>query len=246
MQQRYNYVLLGIILLILSIVFHYVHYILFQDWHHLLIFLIGDIAFVPIEVLMVSLVIHHLLTEMEKKKKMEKMNMVIGTFFSEVGTRLLTVISDADPELDMIRKEFIIDNSWSDNEFRSVVKSMKRYDYIVDIEKIDLQELARFMLSKRDFLLRLLENPNLLEHETFTELLRAVFHMTEEFECRNELSCLPATDMKHLESDIKRVYVQITLEWLYYMQYLKNNYPYLFSLAMRTNPFDTNASPIVS
>lgn len=246
MQQRYNYVLLGIILLILSVVFHYVHYILFQDWHHLLIFLIGDIAFVPIEVLMVSLVIHHLLTEMEKKKKMEKMNMVIGTFFSEVGTRLLTVISDADPELDMIRKEFIIDNSWSDNEFRSVVKSMKRYDYIVDIEKIDLQELARFMLSKRDFLLRLLENPNLLEHETFTELLRAVFHMTEEFECRNELSCLPATDMKHLESDIKRVYVQITLEWLYYMQYLKNNYPYLFSLAMRTNPFDTNASPIVS
>ena len=68
MQQRYNYVLLGIILLILSVVFHYVHYILFQDWHHLLIFLIGDIAFVPIEVLMVSLVIHHLLTEMEKEE----------------------------------------------------------------------------------------------------------------------------------------------------------------------------------
>ena len=134
----------------------------------------------------------------------------------------------------MIRKEFIMDNNWSDNEFRSVVKSMKSYDYRVDIEKIDLQELARFMRSKRDFLLRLLENPNLLEHETFTELLRAVFHMTEEFECRNELSCLPATDMKHLEGDIKRVYVQITLEWLYYMRYLKNNYPYLFSLAMRT------------
>lgn len=246
MQQRYNYVLLGMILLILSVVFHYVHYILFQDWHHLLIFLIGDIAFVPIEVLMVSLVIHHLLTEMEKKKKMEKMNMVIGTFFSEVGTRLLTVISDADPGLDMIRKEFIMDNNWSDNEFRSVVKSMKSYDYRVDIEKIDLNELARFMLSKRDFLLRLLENPNLLEHETFTELLRAVFHMTEEFECRSDLSCLPATDLKHLEGDIKRVYMQITLEWLYYMRYLKNNYPYLFSLAMRTNPFDTNASPIVS
>jgi hypothetical protein len=27
---------------------------------------------------------------------------------------------------------------------------------------------------------------------------------------------------------------------------LKDNYPYLFSLAMRTNPFDLSASPIVN
>jgi hypothetical protein len=55
-----------------------------------------------------------------------------------------------------------------------------------------------FLLEERDFLLRLLENPTLLEHESFTDLLRAVFH-----------------------------------------------HPYLFSLAMRTNPFDRQASPIV-
>jgi len=34
-------------------------------------------------------------------------------------------------------------------------------------------------------------------------------------------------------------------EWLDYMEYLKVNYPYLFSLAMRTNPFDRKASPVV-
>ena len=27
-------------------------------------------------------------------------------------------------------------------------------------------------------------------------------------------------------------------EWIVYMKYLKNNYPFLFSLAVRTNPFD--------
>ncbi len=42
-----------------------------------------------------------------------------------------------------------------------------------------------------------------------------------------------------------RVYSQAVIEWLVYMQHLKKKYPYLFSLAMRTNPFDTNASPIV-
>jgi hypothetical protein len=29
------------------------------------------------------------------------------------------------------------------------------------------------------------------------------------------------------------------------MKHLKDNYPYLFSLAMRTNPFDHEASPVV-
>lgn len=34
-------------------------------------------------------------------------------------------------------------------------------------------------------------------------------------------------------------------EWLAYMGHLRESYPYLFSLAARTNPFDRNASPIV-
>jgi hypothetical protein len=31
------------------------------------------------------------------------------------------------------------------------------------------------------------------------------------------------------------------LEWLDYMRYLKKDYPYLFSLALRLNPFDEDA-----
>ena len=31
-------------------------------------------------------------------------------------------------------------------------------------------------------------------------------------------------------------------EWIAYMRHLKSDYPYLYSLAVRTNPFDPNAS----
>jgi hypothetical protein len=40
------------------------------------------------------------------------------------------------------------------------------------------------LLSKRDFLVALMENPNLLEHESFTDLLWAVFHLVEELAVR--------------------------------------------------------------
>ena len=94
-------------------------------------------------------------------------------------------------------------------------------------------------------MLALLENPNLLEHESFTELLWAVFHLTEELACRMNLKELPDTDYEHLSADMKRAYVLLIAEWLAYMKHLKINYPYLFSLAARMNPFDPNASPIV-
>ncbi len=85
----------------------------------------------------------------------------------------------------------------------------------------------------------------MLEHETFTELLRAVFHLKEELLNRGELKGLPGSDLEHLEGDVKRAYSLLVYEWIAYMEYLKINYPYLFSLSMRTNPFDREASAVV-
>jgi len=181
----------------------------------------------------------------EKRTRLEKLNMVIGAFFSEVGTRLVAYFSDFDPKLDRIRKELVVTNDWSEQEFSSVSKRLKNYDYGVEIQKVELEDLANFLMAKRDFLLRLLENPTLLEHESFTELLRSVFHLTEELANREALTQLPDTDYQHLAGDIKRAYVLLVHQWFDYMKHLKDNYPYLFSLAMRANPFDQDASPIV-
>jgi len=245
-MKRFSWqILLGLSLIVLSIGFYFLHYAIFRDAHHIFIYLIGDIAFVFVEVLLVTVIIHRLFSEREKRIRLEKLNMVIGAFFSEVGTRLLTYFSDFDPKLGKIRKELVVTNDWSEQEFSRVRKRLRNYDYGVEIEKVELEDLAIFLMGKRDFLLRLLENPTLLEHESFTELLRAVFHLTEELANREDLAQLPDTDYHHLAGDIKRAYVLLVHQWFDYMKHLKNNYPYLFSLAMRANPFDQEASPIV-
>ena len=94
-------------------------------------------------------------------------------------------------------------------------------------------------------MLGLLANPNLLEHDTFTDLLWAVFHLSEELSSRPILEGLPEKDYDHLTGDMKRAYAQLLSEWLFYMKHLKKDYPYLFSLAIRMNPMDANANPIV-
>ena len=83
----------------------------------------------------------------------------------------------------------------------------------------------------------------MLEHESFTELLWAVFHLAEELSHRPTVSELPDSDYDHLSGDIRRAHQLLVREWLSHMEHLKSDYPYLFSLAVRTNPFDPNASP---
>ena len=238
-------IVLGVLLIILSAAVYFTHYLFFRDVHHILIYLVGDIAFVFIEVLLVTLVIHRLLSEREKRAKLEKMNMVIGTFYSEVGAVLLKSFARFDPNIETIRNDLTAAQNMSDEQFCLLSRTLRCHQTTVNTNLKDIQELKTFLTGKRDFLIRLLENPILLEHAAFTELLWAVFHLADELGHRKSILKLPKTDHEHLNGDIKRVYFSLLGGWADYMRYLKGNYPYLFSLALRTNPFDPEAKPEV-
>ncbi|MBN2284569.1 MAG: hypothetical protein JXO48_11825 [Deltaproteobacteria bacterium] len=236
----------GVLLLTLSVVFYVIHFMIFRDPHHLFIFLVGDIAFVFVEVMLVTMIIHELLNYREKHAMMYKLNMVIGAFFSEVGTELLRLFSDFDLNAERMHRNLMACHDWSPKAFGAAGRQCREYNYDIDSQRGNLEELRDFLIEKRYFLINLLQNPNLLEHDTFSDLLWAVFHLAEELEKRTDIEELSAADVKHLSIDIKRAYSLLTSEWLDYMRHLKQDYPYLFSLAMRTNPFNPEAKVEIS
>jgi len=246
MMERRFLATLALLLLTLSLGLYTVHYFLFSDAHHILIFLIGDIAFVPIEVLLVTLVIHQLLESREKKRQLAKLNMVIGAFFSRVGIDLLVIFCRADPDLSSVREVLLVKENMTPANFGKIRSVLKGHVFLVDPEKVDFAALRVFFAERQDFLLRLLENPVILEHESFTALLRAIFHAAEEFDHRPGFSGLPVSDLHHLRGDLNRIYPLLVGEWLSYMEHLAGNYPYLYSLALRTSPFDPAASPVIT
>jgi voltage-gated potassium channel len=186
-----------------------------------------------------------MLSRRENQARMKKLNMVIGVFFSEVGNLLIHTFARADSRFEGSDIRMSVNEKWTHQEFLRVGEQLKSEKHRAEISRIDLDKLKQFLFQERDFLVRLLENPTLLEHESFTDLLRAVFHLAEELAYREDLTGSPPTDLAHLEGDINRAYHLLLHRWLDYMEYLKLNYPYLFSLAMRTNPFEREASPIV-
>ena len=235
----------GLSLILLSALLYLLHYALFEDAHHIFLWTTTSVAFLPISVLFVTLIINRLLVRRERRLVMEKLNMLIGAFFSSVGTELMRFCAALDPHVDEIRAEVSVGVDCPEKEYRGVKKRLEAFEYAIDVEKVDLEAFRRLLVAKDDLLLRLLENPHLLEHATFTNLLRAVFHLTEELANRESLDDLPDTDYRHLASDIQRAYRLIVGEWLDYMKYLRGSYPYLFSFAVRMNPFEERRSAVV-
>ncbi|MBE0665069.1 MAG: hypothetical protein IH584_04540 [Candidatus Aminicenantes bacterium] len=231
-------------LILLTFGLYVVHFLLFRDSRHIFIYMLGDIAFLPLEVLFVTLIINRLLSKRDKRVKLKKLNMVIGTFFSEAGAKLLKLLLEFEKNDEALKAAILHDRHWADKDFRQLQQRLQGYGYQIDPRRGNLPATKDFLISRRGFLLSLLGNPNLLEHDKFTDLLWSVFHLTDELGYREDFALLPEADLQHLAQDLRRAFHLLVLEWLSYMQHLKHAYPYLFSLAMRTNPFDSETSPV--
>jgi hypothetical protein len=231
----------ALFLILMSVAVYTAHYLIFGNARDLFYYLIFDVAFVFVQVLLVSLIIERVISLHEKQALLNKMNMVIGTFFSEVGTGLIKLLIGFDAGSSSLNPELVVKSDWDNKKFQACAKKVAAHRISLDSRKGNLVLLKEFLSGRRDFFLNLLCNQNLLEHETFTELLWAVFHLTEELGFRSDLARLPQKDMDHLSGDMVRAYSLLLREWVAYMKHLKNAYPYLFSLAVRTNPFDAQA-----
>jgi len=248
MKSRMSWTLMvSLALLAASALTYTLHYLIFHDAHHIFIYMLGDFGFLFLDVLLVILLIERLLAQREKRAVMKKMNMVIGAFFSEVGLRLLAMFSAFIQDAGELEARLDIGKDWSRKDFARAEEAARRFSYSIRVEPRELEGLRAFLQGKRAFLLRLLENPNLLEHEAFTDLLWAVFHLTEELEFRGEeLSRLPDSDLQHIQVDMVRAVSQLVRQWVRYVGHLRESYPFLFSLAQRINPLNPAASALVT
>ncbi|MGL5316637.1 MAG: hypothetical protein ACRC92_25490 [Peptostreptococcaceae bacterium] len=231
MKKRNYYIKVSIILVILSAIMFYIHYLVFGQAENTAYYSLMNLCFIPINSLVVTILLEKLIDAKEKKERMNKLDMLVGLFFSEIGYNLMHQIIKGDVNA----KNFILNfNKLDDIEARII-----KYDYYVDINEIDIQEVKALLINNNDLLINLISNENLHQHETFTDLLMAVIHLRDEILFMEKYGC-SLIDNNHLENDINRVYKNITIQWINYLKYLQNNYPFLYNNAIRVNPYKFN------
>lgn len=232
-------------LVAVSLVVYLVDYALFRDLKGEALWLMYNLAFLPVQVLLVGLIMERLLARREKQSLRQKLNMVVGAFFSEVGTSLLAELTPSLADRDEVRTHFGLQGRWKAADFDRAIAYARGMTVRVELGRLDLGDLRRRLVEHRSFLVGLLQSPILLEHQRFTDLLWAIFHLMEELEARPDLTTLTRADADHLAADTRRVYNQLAAEWLAYAQHLQHAYPFLFSLVVRTHPFQERPSAVV-
>lgn len=216
---------LGIVLVLVSIVAYVFVAYLSGDTSTVLFYIGIDFAFLPIDICIVILIFEAILEKKEKENLQDKLYLVIGAFYTEIGDSLLTNISHITQDRNKIAKVLDLNEDWSRDDFRKASEEiMLIVNNLDDVPEeyyfnylVDLKEL---LLGKRDFLLRLFENPIFFEHEAFSDLMLAVLHMTEELKARESLVDVSVSDYLHLLNDVKRAYILLIKEWLIYLEHL--------------------------
>ena len=240
--SRLNWkIVLAVVLAILAGALYYARWVLYKSstFHsEMTRFFIGDLAFLFLQVLFVTVFLETYLKWREKQAMRQKLNMIIGAFFSETGFELLREIVFVDRAADEIQEIASPQLSWTEKDFNRARSSFSNHQPNIQPSPEALESMSFLLTEKKDSILSLLTNQALLDHETFTDLLWSISHLADELAARKDFSQLPTSDIKHLGIDMARAYEILGIEWLNYLEHLQKQYPYLYSLAVRNNPLN--------
>lgn len=243
MKKPLSVGMLVALLLGASAVFYAIDFVAFADLRGSMgFYTLLDIAFIPLNVLIVGLFINRLIQARERQELLHKMNMVIGAFFTQTGSEVIGALSVFDADIDEDREHMLFHGSWTPADFERHRAEVCGDHHAMDASQGDLVELRDLLAAQRPFILGLLQNGNLLEHASFADMLWAVSHLSEELSARRDLASMSDSDRAHVELDMARAYGRLLGEWLLYVRHLKLHYPYLFAFAVRSNPFDPKAA----
>ncbi|MBN1907658.1 MAG: hypothetical protein JW927_21450 [Deltaproteobacteria bacterium] len=239
------YLTIVLVLILSSALFYLIQIIIFHKTGDTFFYMLQDISFVPIQVLFVTFVLDRLMKKREKDSFLNKLNMIIGVFYNDIGVDFIKLCNNFIQDIAETGRHLTISAKWSDKEFNNAINIISISPKQFNLSHITITQVNTLLIQKKDNLLSMLENPNLLEHESFTDLLWAMFHLSDELSHRKIFYNLPQADIDHLKVDIHRAYMHVIKEWISYLKHLKKDYPYLFSVAERTNPFNPEADIII-
>jgi len=245
LKKPWSKFFLAALLIILSAAFFILQELLFDKPQEAGFLFFQDLAFLPLEVLLVTFLLEGLLSRREKREKSEQINILISAFFSEVGIDAIKILRSFIINSDGYANMVDIRQSWRDIDYKNAAKDILSYIFEADSTAYDLEKVNKLLYWKKDEILTMFQNPNLLENNRFTNMIFAVYHLMDELNNRDDFITLPQSDYDHLSGDIERAYKLLVVEWLYYMRHLKNKYPYLYSMAIRKNPFKDNDAIVV-
>ena len=183
----------SILMVVLIIVIYGSNYLVLGDAEHIISYVWTHLGFIPVDILLVAFLLDEIIERKEKEAMLEKLDMLMSTFFSEVGNNLikqLSTVNEHKANTENLKSIKTWDEEDFDNKLNELKESSVRFKAEISPEEREefLDSLRTLLASKRELIINLINNPNLLEKEEFTSLITAILHLDEELEHRKDLA----------------------------------------------------------
>lgn len=237
MKRRLTTKQLILIMIGLSAAIYTLHYLIFRDLHHIVIFFFHDLAFLPLEVLLVTLVFEKLLEHSRIDENRGKISMIESVFFSESGCDLLRYLHSCDSDSELLRSTLRLTEEWKQKDYLTAKSLLKTYPFNVDEDRLDFYGIRYHLATRHSYYLKVIENPALTEHVDFTDLILDIYLLWEELDGRDDLYTLSAEERNRLCGLVNKIYALLTEEWLDNARNIQQHQPARLSKIIQTNPF---------
>lgn len=226
-----------IIMVTLAIIIYFVHYVIFGEVVSTVSGIVLSLAYVPIGVLYNFLVLSKVMKKSKQMKLERRMNVIIGSFFHEIGNEVMYSIVEGDENKEQLNYLCNASMDWEKKDFKKLLAIIKRYECKININNINLNKLKKTLHNKEDFLLDLIINSNLEEYDGFSEMIMSLLHLRDEFSSLFTNGVLNEEDRYHMTNDICKVYKWLLRFRVQYVENLKEYYPLMFMKLMKNSPF---------
>ncbi len=226
-----------LLLLCASALLYAIHYLIFRDLHHLAIFGLHELAFVPLEVILVTLGLDQLVEKTHREEARSKVSIIETLYFNESGGTMLRYLTSFDPDAARLRELLQVTEDWRSSDFRQAIRQLKSYPFLLDLDRIDFFGLHYHLSQRHEYYRSMLENPALTQSEAFTEMIMKIYLLWEELDGRTNLYQLPEKDRNYLAELLHEIYRELTEYWLdnVYNHSIHNRFR--LHRAIESNPF---------
>ncbi len=212
-RKHFTLIVVGTLVVVSAVVF-VIQLAIFSNVDEAMFLLFQDLLFLPIHILFITFVVDRILHNREKRNRQGQLNIVVCTFFGEMGTDSMKALNKYISDLDTVAAFLDVTESWTNHDFDSAARRIDSFVLNAELESGDIAEMKETLPHKKTYLLEMLNNPSLLENNRLTDLLWSLYHLLDELESRDTSEKLPSEDLEHLETDVSRAYGLLLHQWI--------------------------------
>ena len=122
MSERMSWkVKFSILMVILIIIIYGSNYLVLGDAEHIISYIWTHLGFIPVDILVVAFLLDEIIERKEKEAMLEKLDMLMSTFFSEVGNDLISQLSSVNKYKANTENLNSIKN-WEQKDYENIIK----------------------------------------------------------------------------------------------------------------------------